>query len=124
MITRLETDSPKVLAFRLSGKLHDEDYQIFVPTVEAAIAEAGGKLRLLARFEDFQGWDARAAWDDLKFGVRHYADFERIAMVGERRWEEWMAALCKPFVKGEVKYFDASEDDAAWTWIKEGCGEG
>jgi hypothetical protein len=121
MITRLDTDSPKILAFRLSGKLHDEDYRTFLPTVDAAVAAAGGGLRLLARFEDFHGWDAKAAWDDFRFGVRHYADFDRIALVGDRRWEEWMAVLCKPFTKAEVKYFDAMEADAAWAWVHEGA---
>ena len=32
----------------MSGKLHDEDYKQFVPTVETAIKEKG-KLRLLAK---------------------------------------------------------------------------
>ena len=30
MIEQLASDSPKVLGFKLSGKLHDEDYQRFV----------------------------------------------------------------------------------------------
>jgi hypothetical protein len=41
----------------------------------------------------------RAAWDDLEFGLKHYSDFERIAMVGDRKWEEWMANFCKPFTR-------------------------
>jgi hypothetical protein len=118
MIETLQTNSPKVAGFRLSGKLHDEDYKTFVPTLEAAIA-AQGKVRLLAQLENFHGWDMHAAWDDFKFGMQHYHDFERIAMVGDRKWEKWMAALCKPFSKAEVRYFDASEAEAAWAWIGE-----
>lgn len=118
MIEILQTGSAKILAFKLSGKLHDEDYQIFVPAVEAAVA-AQGKLRLLAQFEDFHGWDPRAAWDDLKFGVKHYSDFDRIALVGDRQWEEWMARLCKPFTRAVVKYFDADHADSAWAWVQE-----
>jgi hypothetical protein len=30
-----------------------------------------------------------------------------------------MAAFCKPFTKAAVKYFDASEVDAAWKWLRE-----
>jgi len=108
MIEVLQTGSAKILAFKLSGKLHDEDYQIFVPAVEAAAA-AQGKLRLLAQFEDFHGWDLHAAWDDLKFGIKHYSDFDRIALVGDEQWEEWMARLCKPFTRAAVKYFDADQ---------------
>ena len=30
MIETLSTDSPKIAAFKLHGKLHDEDYKTFV----------------------------------------------------------------------------------------------
>ena len=118
MIEQLQTDSPKILGFKLSGKLHDEDYHTFVPAVEEAIA-AGGKVRLLAQFEDFHGWDLHAAWDDLKFGIKHYSDFERIAMVGDKKWEEWMARFCKPFTRATVKYFDAANAETAQAWLRE-----
>ena len=56
----------------------------------------------------------------MKFGIQHYADFARIAMVGDRKWEEWMAKLCRPFTKATVKYFAASEVEAAWAWLRAG----
>ena len=118
MITQLQTDSPHIIGFTLRGKLHDEDYRIFVPAVDAVVAKQG-KLRLFAQFEDFHGWDLHAAWDDFKFGVKHYASFERIALVGDRRWEEWMAAFCKPFTRAEVRYFNADDSTAAWAWLGE-----
>jgi hypothetical protein len=118
MIETLPTSSPKIVGFKLSGKLHDEDYQIFVPAVEATLA-VEGTLRLFAQFEDFHGWDMHAAWDDFKFGLKHHSDFERIAMVGDRAWEKWMAKLCKPFTGGTVRYFDVSEVDSAWAWVSE-----
>ena len=118
MIETIETGSPKVIGVKLTGKLHDDDYQSFVPKMEAIMA-AKGKVRLLAQFEDFHGWDLHAAWDDFKFGLKHFSDFERIAMVGDRKWEQWMAGFCKPFTRAAVKYFDASEVDAAWKWLRE-----
>ncbi len=118
MIETLDTGSPKIVGFKLHGKLHDDDYRSFVPAVDAAVA-AEGKVRLFAQFEDFHGWDLHAAWDDFKFGLKHYSDFERIAMVGERKWEAWMTKVCKPFTKAMVKYFDQTEVDKAWTWLRE-----
>ena len=44
---------------------------------------------------------------------------DRIAFVGERRWQKWVAVICKPFTKAEVKYFDASEIETAWAWVRE-----
>lgn len=119
MIETIETGLPKVIGLKLHGKLHDEDYQSFVPMVDAVVA-AEGKVRLFAQFEDFHGWDLHAAWDDFRFGMRHYRDFDRVAMVGDRNWEAWMATLYKPFTRAEVRYFDASQIDEAWDWIREG----
>jgi hypothetical protein len=52
MIEQLDRGTGKILGFKMSGKLHDEDYKLFVPVVEAAM-KAQGKVRLLAQFEDF-----------------------------------------------------------------------
>ena len=119
MIETLQTSSPKIVGFKLTGKLHDDDYKAFVPALEKILA-AEGKVRLFALFEDFHGWDLHAAWDDLKFGLKHYGDLDRIAMVGDQRWEKWMAQVCKPFTKATVRHFSASQVDDAWAWLREG----
>ncbi|MCK4846227.1 MAG: STAS/SEC14 domain-containing protein, partial [Deltaproteobacteria bacterium] len=51
--------------------------------------------------------------------VKHHGDLERMALVGEKKWEKWMASFTKPFTKAEVRYFDASEVDQAWEWLRE-----
>lgn len=116
MIEQLPSPSEKVVAFKLSGKLHDEDYKKFTPLIDAAVAK-GGKARILVQFHDFQGWDLHALWDDIKFSTTHCTVIERIALVGEKKWEEWMAKVCKPFTMAKIQYFDASRIDEAWAWI-------
>ena len=106
MIETIDTGIEKVVGWKLHGTLHDEDYRQFVPQIES-ILTARGKVRLFVQFEDFHGWDLHAAWEDFKFGISHYSDFERIAIVGDRQWERWMAALCKPFTAAKVKYFES-----------------
>lgn len=118
MIQELPSPHENIIGFKLSGKLHDDDYKTFVPRVDQAIAE-GGKVRMLAQFHDFEGWDARALWDDIKFATQHCTKLEKIALVGEKKWEKWMATVCKPFTMAKVKYFDAGEIDAAWAWLAE-----
>jgi SpoIIAA-like len=44
--------------FRMSGKLHDEDYKKFVPLVDDAIAKHG-KVRFLAEFHEFKNRTSR-----------------------------------------------------------------
>lgn len=41
MIEELNSEVANVVAFKLSGKLHDEDYKTFVPKVDEGIADNG-----------------------------------------------------------------------------------
>jgi len=118
MIEQIPQSSEKVLGFKISGKLHDEDYKHFVPVIDAAVATQGA-IRLLAQFNDFRGWDLHALWDDIKFSTTHCTKIERIALVGEKAWENWMAKVCAPFTMAKIKYFDVSEVDAAKEWLAE-----
>ena len=118
MIEQLPESSGKVLGFRLSGKLHDADYKQFVPLIDAAVAQQG-KIRLLAEFHDFHGWDLHGLWDDIKFSTTHCTRIERIALVGDKKWEQWMAKVCKPFTRATIRYFDVSEMEAAQVWLGE-----
>ena len=118
MIEHLPAPSDKVLAFQISGKLHDADYKTFEPLIDAAVAKEG-KVRVFAQFHDFHGWDLRALWDDIKFSTTHCTKIERIAIVGEMAWEKWMAKVCKPFTMARIRYFDASEAGVAQAWLEE-----
>lgn len=118
MIPPLPRSSGKILGFKLSDKLHDADYQQFVPRIEAAV-KVPGKVRLLARLQGFQGWDLHAMWDDTKFATRHRTDIERSALVDDQPLEKWMAAVCRPFTMARLKCFDGSEIEAAWQWLEE-----
>ncbi|MEZ6087825.1 MAG: STAS/SEC14 domain-containing protein [Pirellulaceae bacterium] len=100
----------------LSGKLTHEDYEAFVPVLEQRIKQVG-KIRLLVVMPDFHGWSTAALWDDLKFDFKHYSDIERLALVGDARWESGMALFCKPFTSATVKYFEISELEVARQWI-------
>jgi hypothetical protein len=54
----------------------------------------------------------------MKFDFRHGQDIERLAIVGEKKWQKGMAAFCKPFTSATVKYFDQSKMTAARKWIE------
>ena len=77
-----ETDGGKTLEVFLRGNLVKEDYATFVPAVDRALA-MHDKIRMLVVMHDFHGWTASAMWEDTKFGVRHFRDLVRLAMVGE-----------------------------------------
>ena len=76
--------------------------------MEKAIQEHG-KVRLLVEMRDFHGWGVGALWEDIKFDAKHFCDFERIAMVGDKQWEKGMAVFCKPFTTAKIRYFPADQ---------------
>ena len=113
-----EENGGKMLVVHVSGKLKKADYDHFVPEFERLVRQHG-KLCLLFDMTNFHGWDAGAAWEDFKLGIEHFGDFERAAMVGEKKWEEGMAIIFKPFVKGKVRYFDQTDIAEARKWLSE-----
>ena len=112
-----EKNNGKILEVQVSGKLVHADYQHFVPEFERLVKQHG-KLRVLFDMADFHGWKAGALWDDIKFDLKHFNDIERLAMVGEKRWQKWMAALCEPFTTATVHYFAHDQADAALAWLR------
>jgi hypothetical protein len=81
----------KVLEVKVTGKLTAKDYKHFVPELEGLIQQHG-KISVLFEMADFHGWEMGALWEDIKFDAKHFADIERLAMVGEKRWQKGMAA--------------------------------
>ncbi len=116
MALTIDDSTPGYLAIELSGKLTADDYEEFVPRVDAIVQE-NGSIRILMKMHDFHGWEMAAAWEDTQFGMRHFHDIERLAMIGEKAWQHGMAVFCKPFTKAEVRYFDSSEAAEAESWI-------
>ncbi len=113
-----ETKLNKVVEIRLSGRLVHEDFQHFAPEFDRIVRETG-KIRLLLEMADFHGWTGVALWDDIKFDLKHFFDVERLAMVGEKKWEKAMSIFCKPFTAAKIRYFDRAAIDEARIWLRE-----
>ena len=107
----------KVLEVVLHGKLGREDYEKIVPDTERMIREHG-KIRILITMHDFHGWDAGALWEDIKWNARHFNHVERMAVVGEKTWHQWMTAFRKPFTTAQVRHFTPGQLDEARAWVE------
>lgn len=111
-----EAPSSVVMEVSVSGKLTREDYENFESEFERLLATQD-KVRLLLLLHDFDGWTAGAVWEDVKFDAKHFNDVDRIAIVGESKWEHAIAFFYKPFTRATVQYFDRADEQAARTWI-------
>lgn len=112
-----ETAGSNVLEVEVSGKLTRGDFERFIPEVEAFIRKHG-KIRVLLVMRNFHVWNLGALWEEVKFDVRHFDDFERIAMVGENKWQQWMSRACEPFTSAQIRYFHADEVETARAWLR------
>ena len=108
----------KVLTIQAHGKLTKADYVYFAPEFERLV-QLNGKLRVYFNLHDFHGWETGALWEGIKFDVKHFADIERLAMVGDKKWEHGMAAFCQPFTRAKIRYFDQAQASEARTWLEE-----
>ena len=110
------TPDTKVIEADLTGKLTKEDYERFGPEVEKLIRERG-KLRILVKMHDFDGWTLGGFWQDLKFDMKHFRDIERIAFIGDEKWEKGMSSFCKPFTSAEIGFFTPARIEEARLWL-------
>jgi hypothetical protein len=107
----------KVLEVQVTGKLVHEDYRQFVPEFEQLV-KRHGKIRVLFEMVDFHGWEGAVLWDDIKFDFHHFSDIDRLAMVGDRKWEKGMSLFCRPFTMAKIRYFDRTAIAEAKSWVE------
>lgn len=108
-------DQRVLLSMHARGKLQHQDYEILVPMLESAIAGMDHpKVDVLFDMRELDGWDIRAAWDDLKLGLKHGRQFNKVAMVGNKSWQETAAKVGSWFIGGEAKVFDDKAEALAW----------
>ena len=111
-------DSDFFLTLKLSGKLSHEDYEKITPMLDSALIEVKQPhIRALIDLTELEGWEVRAAWDDFKLGVKHGTQFVKIAIYGNKNWQEMASKIGSWFVSGDAKYFD--NEAAALDWLNE-----
>jgi hypothetical protein len=118
MIEFMDESTGKFVGIRATGRLTDEDYKdVLIPRLEALFDEHG-KLDVLIHLDDgFSGWEAHAAWDDASFGMKHRADFEKLAVVGGPEWVSRGLNAFSFLMKGEFRHYPADKLESAWEWI-------
>lgn len=107
----------KFVEIDLRDKLSREDFQNFAPEMEKQFQQ-NGKLRVLLKMRDFHGWTAGGLWEDLKFEAKHFKDFERIAFLGDKRWEAALSSICKALTPAQIRYFEVDHLEAARAWLQ------
>ncbi|MCO7223679.1 STAS/SEC14 domain-containing protein [Pleionea sp. CnH1-48] len=109
-------DNNFMLTIKVIGKLTHDDYGIMVPLLESALQGVKNpRIKALIDAQELDGWELRAAWDDLKLGLKHGSEFSKIAIVGNQKWLELSTRVGAWFMSGEIEHFD--EIDTAFNWL-------
>lgn len=108
---------PDVLGVEASGTVTHEDYlKLLIPAAEEKLVRGPIKMLYVAG-PDFTGYELEAMWDDAGFGMKHWRDFKRIAVVTESTWLRAAVTMFSPFFPSEIRLFKLDERAAAEAWI-------
>ena len=112
-IERINSDL--FLTLKAVGTLHHSDYEVIVPMIDSALAGVkDAKLKVFFDGTELEGWELRAAWDDLKLGLKHGREFKKVAILGNKRWLVMSAKIGSWFVAGDIKYFESETEALDW----------
>jgi hypothetical protein len=119
MPATIQREPDGVYVLRISGTLLLSEFSA-VQNATADAAAAGGKPRVLAILDRFEGWGPGAQWGDLDFMFSHLNQIAKIAIVGDPQWEaEVLAFAGAGFRKAPVKFFPAEQQAQARAWLLE-----
>jgi hypothetical protein len=108
-------DTHFFLSLKAFGTLTHQDYEIITPLIDSALdAVKQPSVDVLIDGTELQGWELRAAWDDMKLGLKHNNQFNKIAIYGNKNWQQIAAKIGNWFISGEVKYFDNLAEASNW----------
>jgi hypothetical protein len=105
-----------VVRIKASGKAEPKEYKPFFADLERSLKQHA-KVGLLLEFLDFEGWDLDALGSDLPFDVACLGRISKMAVIGDKKWEEWINTYCSPFMGAAVRCFKPGEDDQAKAWL-------
>jgi hypothetical protein len=109
--------SQGVLTIRISGKLRQSELATAQKDAAEILQKRGGS-RLLVLAEKFEGWEKGGDWGDLSGQTQLDAQIDRMAIVGEKRWEDVALLFTGKGIRHiEIEYFSPTELPKARSWL-------
>ncbi len=108
-----------VIAIEAEGVITAKDYEDTLKPLVAEKKKRHDKLKMLFVVGDgFQSYGADALWADAKFGLSHWADLSRLALVTDVPWMRAAVKLFGPLMPAKIRVFHKHEYEDAAEWIK------
>ncbi len=108
-----------IVRVKILGKIERDDFEKHLAPVADHVIEEQGKITgLLIDVTEFGGWDGLSSLlEHLKFVKHHHKHVQRLAVVGNHTWQEFLPKIARLFVNAELKYFDQEKQSDAETWV-------
>ncbi len=116
MLKILPKSTDKILAIKVSGELTHEDYEEILPLLDAKV-KGGDHLYLWIDITEFTGMTAHALVDDFLSSMKYWWDFNAVAVIGNKKWEEYFTKFGNYLSPADVKFFKPENGDDAWVWL-------
>jgi hypothetical protein len=108
-----------LVTVRITGRLTQPALAALQKAV-GDIIQKQGRARLLVLVENFEGWQRGGDWGDLSFQIEHDAQIERMAIVGDKKWEDLaLIFTAKGLRKFPIEYFEPAQIAKARAWLAE-----
>jgi hypothetical protein len=118
MLEKLSESLGSVVGYKVVGKVTEADYQELEPEIQSLVDEYDDDVCILLDLQEFAGEEANSWLSDLKFGHRFHDKIAKMAIIGDKRWQKWIAALADPFYAKDAEFFHPDESDQAWAWLR------
>ena len=111
---------PYVVGIHATGEVTKDDYDnVLVPKIDE-LAKLKGKINYLLILDtDVTNFSLGAWWSDLKLALKHFTDWNRVAIVTDQKGVEWFGNTFNFFIPGKSKGFELKELDEPIKWISE-----
>jgi len=108
-----------IITLRVSGRLTQPDLASVQDSTTETLRQQT-KARILIYAEDFDGWEQGGKWEDLSFMEKNDQYMERMAIVGEKKWEDLTLLFAgKGLRHCLVEYFPPEDAAKAYAWLME-----
>lgn len=119
MIEIIPFEEGNIIGFRLKGKLEDSEFDDIVRILEERL-KLHKKLRVYAEVEEFKGMSVNSFMKDIHYGLKHWRDFDKEAVVSDKGWLKAWVDIAGSIAPGvEVRHFSFDEKEEAKEWIRE-----
>jgi hypothetical protein len=117
MIRKLADVPTDVLAYEASGRLTRED--VLVVQQDLQRDDAVGR-RLLIDITQMDDAGVDAIWQDVKGALTYVRHVDRMAVIGDQRWQHWITRASDAVPGIDARFFEPEQRIEARSWLGAG----